>query len=155
MCVCVCVCPHARARTYAFFFFLRQIYQSNGEYQRHPNEIWFEYPTSPPHPHYVFVDRFLYLCILSPFLMVKRGEEKKSEEKERREKKMERFQREVTGCNTLMEQGTCLSPSQATFLLSQRPTEMSPPHHPLQDTDASSASLSFFPPLLSVSGAGW
>lgn len=44
-----------------------------------------------------------------------------------------------------MELEAYLSPPQAKFLLSQRPTQMSPvPNHPLQYADASSASHSLF-----------
>ena len=56
-----------------------------------------------------------------------------------------------------MELETYLSPPQATFLLSQRPTQMSAsPNHPLQYTDAFSASHSFlFYLFLGLGGRGW
>lgn len=55
-----------------------------------------------------------------------------------------------------MERETYLSPPQATVFLSQRPSQMSPStHHPLQYTDASSASHSLFLSSSSVRFRGW
>lgn len=68
---------------------------------------------------------------------------------------MGRCQREVAERNTGMEHGTYLSPPQATLPLPKDPHQTSPPHHPLQYTDASSASHTASPPSSPACLRGW
>lgn len=157
LCVCACVCAHTP-------FFKKNLPKQWVVSKTPKSDLTQIFYISTPIPTMYLQIEFSISVYSVPFLNGLRGvggEIKKKRrvvggrKRKRRERKLEGFRRQVPGCNTVMDREPYLCPPQDTFLHSQRPPARgSSPRHPYSP-QMPALPHSFFPPLLSVSRAGW